>query len=199
MSAINRRILSTAAILMLFGSGIAAGISPAQEIVSDKAQKEDAAGFKEFDNRVQDYLKLHKTVAASLPALKRKDLPEMIVAHQQMLARKIREARPNAKAGDIFTHSSHEAFEHAIRASFQGPQATNVRATIKQGAPLKETHVKVNEVYPDAIPYTTVPPTLLQQLPRLPDELGYRIVGRDLVLLDLQANLIVDVIHEIIP
>jgi hypothetical protein len=76
-----------------------------------------------------------------------------------VLARKIREARPRAKSGDIFTNEAREAFRHTIRSAFRGPQAPNVRATIQQGAPLKETHVAVNTVYPDTVLYTTVPYT----------------------------------------
>jgi hypothetical protein len=171
-----------------------------QGAVSDKPQKEDAAGFKEFLDRVQDYVKLHKTIEATLPPLKPKEeLPEMITAHQQALARKIRQARPHSKRHDIFTNSSHAAFRHAIRSTFQGPQAAHARATMEQGSPLKEVHLKVNEVYPDAVAHTTVPPTLLQKLPKLPDELEYRIVGRDLILLDVRANLVVDLLQEVLP
>ena len=40
----------------------------------------------------------------------------------------------------------------------------------------------------------STPPTLLSDLPKLPSELEYRIVGRELVLLDTAANLIVDLL-----
>ena len=48
----------------------------------------DAAAFKEFTDRVQAYVKLQKTVESSLPAMKPTDVPEMIAAHQQALARR---------------------------------------------------------------------------------------------------------------
>jgi hypothetical protein len=165
----------------------------------DREQAEDAAGFKEFSDRVQGYVQLHKSVEATLPPLKPTDLPEMIAAHQQALARKIREARPRAQRGDIFMSKVTEAFRHAIRSEFQGPHAPHARATIRQGDPVKEVHLRVNQVYPKAVPYTTVPPTLLLKLPKLPAEVVYRIVGRDLVLLDDKANLVVDLIPEVIP
>src|SRR5260370_2613019 len=85
-----------------------------------KEQAEDAAGFKEFTARMGDYLALHKAVDKKLPAMKSKEqLPEMITAHQQALARKIREARPHARSGNIFTPAAREAFPHAIRSAFQ--------------------------------------------------------------------------------
>ncbi|HJY87850.1 MAG TPA: hypothetical protein VKE24_13525 [Candidatus Acidoferrales bacterium] len=164
-----------------------------------KEQAEDAAGFKEFSDRVQQYVQLHKSVESTLPSLKPTDRPQMIAAHQEALARKIREARPQAQVGDIFTSKVREAFRHAIRGEFQGPQAPHARATIRQGDPVKEVHLRVNQVYPKAIPYTTVPPTLLLKLPKLPPEVVYRIVGGDLVLLDDKANLVVDLIPEVIP
>lgn len=178
----------------------ASGTSARPGAVSSKSQREDAAGFQEFLDRVQEYLKLRKTIEATLPPLKDKEeLPEMIAAYQQALARKIRQARPHSKRNDFFTKLSREAFRHAIRRTFRGPQGANALATLRQGAPLKEIHLKVNEVYPDSFPHTTVPPTLLQRLPLLPEELEYRIVGRDLILLDVRANLVVDLLQEVLP
>ena len=196
----KRRIAGLASFLLMAVLLAVGGTLARQGAVSDKSQKEDAAGFQAFMDRVQDYVKLHKSIEETLPLLKAKEeLPEMITAHQQALARKIRQARPLSKRYDIFTKVSHEAFRHAIRSVFQGPTAPNVRATVQQGAPLKEIHLKVNELYPDGIPHTTVPPTLLQKLPKLPDELEYRIVGRDLLLFDVRANLVVDLLHEVLP
>jgi hypothetical protein len=149
---------------------------------------------------VGDYLKLRKTIEKQLPAMnKKEELPEMIAAHQQALARKIREARPHAEPGDIFTRAAREAFRHVIRSVFQDPQTATARAVIQQRDPIKEVHLRVNGIYPDAIAETTFPSTLLQKLPALPDELAYRIVGRDLVLVDSKANLVVDLFHEALP
>ena len=149
---------------------------------------------------MQEYLKLHKAIEKELPALKNKEeLPEMIAAHQQALARKIREARPNARPGEIFTRAAREAFRHEIRSVFRNPQAAAARASIRQRDTVKEVRLKVNGIYPDAIAETTFPPTLLQKLPILPDELAYRIAGRDLVLVDRRANLVVDLLHEALP
>ena len=177
----------------------AAGVLAGQEAPS-KEQTDDAAGFKEFTGRVEEYLTLHKTVEKKLPALKSKEeLPEMIAAHQQALARKIREARPQARPGDIFTPAAREAFRHVIRGVFQDPQAATARTAIRQRDRGKVVLLRVNGIYPDAIAETTFPPTLLQKLPALPDELAYRIVGRDLVLVDRRANLVVDLLHEALP
>jgi hypothetical protein len=171
----------------------------AQGPVSTKEPSEVTAGFKVFLNRVGTYVSLHKSIESTLPALKSTDLPEMITAHQLALARKIREARPNVKRGEIFTEDATEAFRITIREEFRGPQGRNARTTIRQGVPLTKVHLQVNEPYPDGVPFTTIPPTLLLKLPKLPDQVAYRIVGRDLILLDVAANLVVDRIPEAIP
>lgn len=177
-----------------------AGPPARQAAVSGKPGEGDAAGFKEFFDRVQDYVKLRKTIEAALPPLKpREELPEMITAHQEALARKIRQARPHAERQDIFTSSSRPAFRQAVLSTFQGPQAASARATVRQGEPLAAMQLKVNEAYPDGVPHTSVPPTLLQKLPALPDDLKYCLVGRDLILYDMKANLVVDLLKEILP
>jgi hypothetical protein len=42
-------------------------------------------------------------------------------------------------------------------------------------------------------------PALLAVLPALPEELEYRFIGRDLVLVDVHADLIVDVLKDALP
>jgi hypothetical protein len=171
------------------------GASPA----SAKEAAKDAAGFKEFLDRVQAYVKLHKSLASSLPDLKPTAEPEKLTAHQQALATKIREGRPNAKRGDIFSEEAREAFRHTVRDTFGGPHGHGARTTIRQGEPLKSLHLHVNEPYPEGVPFTTIPPTLLMKFPKLPEQVAYRIVVHDLILLDVDANLVIDRIPEIIP
>jgi hypothetical protein len=161
--------------------------------------KEDAVGFKEFADRVNDYVKIHNAIESGLPTAKPTDLPEAITAHQQALARKIRESRPDAKIGDIFTPAARKSFKHVIDAVMLGPKGSNAEATMTQGAPFSDANIELNQTYPEKVPFTTVPPTLLAALPKLPDALVYRVVGHDLILLDLKANLVVDFTVGIIP
>jgi hypothetical protein len=57
---------------------------------------------------------------------------------------------------------------------------------------------RVNERYSWSWP-SFAPPPVLFGLPRLPEELQYRFVGRDLVLVDVEANLVVDVLPDAFP
>jgi len=169
-----------------------------QELSGGQAAPE-TSGFKEFADCVEKYEKIHKEAEKSLPALKKRSEQELIAAQQEGLVNKIRELRSDAQRGDIFTPSATEAIARAIKAVFTGPAAHRVRNTIQAGEPLEGFKVQVNQRYPDGMPRTTVPPTLLQKLPRLPDEVAYRILGSTLLLVDRKANMIVDFMPNAIP
>jgi hypothetical protein len=161
--------------------------------------KQESQTFDDFAQRVKDYLKLHKTVESSLPRLKTTKNGKTLIDRQHALAQKIAEARANAKQGDIFTPEISEQFRQIIRAKFHGAGAPNMRKTIRQGEPLTKVELTVNGGYPEKLPLTTVPSTLLINLPQLPREVAYRIVGHDLVLLDTEARIVVDFIPGAIP
>jgi hypothetical protein len=84
----------------------------------------------------------------------------------------------------------------------QGTSGRAVKADVKEG--LKENAeeqkeeggkpvvLKVNATYPPDTPLPTTPPQVLMNLPKLPDQLEYRIVGKNLIIRDVEANIIVD-------
>lgn len=174
-------------------------VTAAQSNTAIKPPAEDAKGFNEFSAKVEQYVKLHKRAEKAVPKLRHTASPASIVAHQQALAEKIREARKNARLGDVFTPDAAAAFRHALDREFRGSHGKNARATIQQGEPLENVHLGVNQTYPQTLPYTSVPPTLLLKFPKLPDEVAYRIVDHDLILLDVKANLVVDVMPKALP
>jgi hypothetical protein len=55
----------------------------------------------------------------------------------------------------------------------------------------------VNMTYPPEWPLQTFPPTLLFQLPQLPEELEYRFVDNALILRDTEANIVVDFMPDV--
>ena len=181
-------------LLMLVAPGFA-GQAPMPQ-----ARAEEARVFKIFTDRVQQYVKLQKAVEASLPTLKPTKEVARIDGHEHALARKIAQARRGAHQGDIFTSEVSRQFLRIIRAEFQGPEAQLARKTIRPDDASKVVvRLHVNEVYPESMPLTTTPPTLLSKLPELPPDLAYRIVGHDLTLKDTKAGLIVDLIPNAIP
>ena len=56
--------------------------------------------------------------------------------------------------------------------------------------------VGVNQIYPTTLPLATFPGNLLKVLPELRRIFEYRIVGRDLILLDVKGNVVVDVVRN---
>jgi hypothetical protein len=155
----------------------------------------ESPAFHDFTQRVQQYMKLQKAV----PRLRTTKKVEEIVDRRHALALSIREARTEAKQGDIFTPEVSLEFRQIIRNTFQGPAAPTVRKTIRQGEPMAGWHLAVNGDYPEHLPLTTVPPTLLKRLPQLPSGVAYRIIGHDFVLEDTEARLVVDFLLGVIP
>jgi hypothetical protein len=123
----------------------------------------------------------------------------MITAYQQALARTLREARPRAKAGDLFTSSARDAFRRVSRAVFQGVRSADARAYMQPDSPNPGMRLVVNAAYSDAEPITVMPPELLAAFPALPTEVAYRVVGRTLLVVDVKARMVVDVARLILP
>ena len=185
----------------LMGFSLLAFVAPGFTGQSRAPQdKEETRDFKIFTDRVQAYVKMQKNLEASLSTLKPTKDAEQIIEHQHLLAGKIADARRDARHGDIFTHEVTERFRKIIRNVFRGPEGQLARRTIRQDDPSKViVRLHVNDVFPEGIPLTTMPPALLLKLPELPQELAYRFVGRDLTLIDIKARLIVDLIPTAIP
>jgi hypothetical protein len=183
-------------IFLILGCG--ASLLVSQLSGSDSKVNPESRVLLDFSKRVQSYVMLHKQLESSLPPLKQTAEPAKIVEHQQLLASKIRSARINAVEGEIFTPDVRKVLSPIIRQHFRGPYAAPSHSTIREGNPVK-MRLQINEVYPDGVPWTTVPPSLLQNLPRLPKEVEYRIVDRDLILWDDKANVVVEVFRQAIP
>jgi hypothetical protein len=160
----------------------------------------DAAIVEDFENRVADYMKVHKTAEATLPSLKKPtESPEKIQHHQHKLRRAIVAQRAGAVQGNVFTPAIGAEFRRLIGIAYQA-DAKQIRQSLLRGEPgTRALHIRVNREYPDKAPLQTMPPSLLLNLPSLPPELEYRVVGRDLILRDAGANLIVDVVPSVIP
>ena len=178
---------------------------------------ERARVLKEFTDRCQEYAKLHDKLASELPKLPDKATPEQIAAHGDALTARIRDARKDARQGDVFTPEASRLLLELVRSEFREKDAMRVRETIRQDNPkpdLKDPKVRTkpqpspppnqvvlapNTAYPETEPVSTMPPELFDKLPELPEPLEYRFVGRNLVLRDRAASLIVDFLPKAIP
>jgi hypothetical protein len=157
----------------------------------------DAALVSQFQDHLADYLKSTAKLKSDLPPLKTTDSREAVTAREAGLAKLIVQARPKAAAGDFFTPSIAKEFRRLIAIAFEGPSQRRILKSLEHAEPV-DAHIAVNASYP-AVPLQSMPPSLLANLPRLPTGLDYRIVGRSLVLRDVQANLILDFIPKALP
>ena len=159
-------------------------------------QTDDAQVVKAFESRVSQYMDLRKTQAG---AIKPTDSPAKLAEDHKRIGDKVRAARSQAKQGDIFDSASAAYFRKQIATTLKSAAGAKIRASLRHAEPLHGVSVEVNGKYPEGLPLQSTPPTLLLNLPRLPKELQYRIVGRDLVLYDPGADLIVDFIPGTVP
>jgi hypothetical protein len=166
-------------------------------VVSAAAQEHSvnpqAATFKAFVDRVNEYVELQKKADDGLPKLGPTNEPSKVEAYQSALSARVKLARPNARPGDIFGDAA-PLFREIIRKDAEARRAKDKKASMEE-VPAKDP-LKVNSSYPEKSPLATVPPLILANLPRLPEGVEYRFMGRDFVLRDVKANLIVDFIND---
>ena len=158
-----------------------------------------SSAIADFQSRVADYLKVRKGAASAVAGLKSTDSPGKLQGHERDLAIAIRAARSSAAPGDLFTSAVAAEFRRIIHAALTSPGAERVKKGVRDTQLSHLPSIKVNDTYPKDQPVQSMPPTLLKHLPELPKELEYRVVGRTLILRDIEANLIVDYISEALP
>lgn len=153
----------------------------------------EALILQDFRARVDKYVELHKQVAKGAPPLKETNDPAQIKTAQDGLAAKIRAARADASPGDILTAEIRNKLRRLMAPELKGQEGRDTKAVLKDDAPAPtDIPFKVNATYPPAAPLPTVPANLLANLPTLAAPLEYRIIGRHLILRDVEANIIVD-------
>jgi hypothetical protein len=114
------------------------------------------------------------------------------------LLRSIQQQRPRTKPGEIFTKEIRAYFRRQLEGVFAGPEGRKLKAAIMDENP-GPIRLQINGRYPDSVPLATMPPQVLAALPKLPDELEYRFIAERLILLDVPAHLIVDLIEDALP
>jgi len=164
-------------------------------IASPETANAQTAALAEFKARVERYAALHEQLARGAAKQKESEDAGEINAAQTALAAKVREARADAKHGDIFTPDVRPVFRQLLAPELRGIKGRDTVAVLDDDAPAAGTvPFVVNGPYPDDQPKPTVPVNMLLTLPTLPEPLQYRIVGQHLLLLDTAADLVVDYI-----
>lgn len=180
--------------LQAVAAGVVLIVSPLAASVQDRAQRTNpnAATLLEFTKRVDEYVALHKKLEDTLPPLPTQTTPTQIDTHQRALSRLIQEARKGAKPGDLFTPDMQRLVRAILQPVFRGADGQQIKKEILDNEYTGSVKLVVNGRYPDEVPISTVPPQVLAELPRLPEELEYRFIQTNLILFDPHAHVIAD-------
>ena len=141
----------------------------------------------DFSNRVSEYFELRSELEKRLPPRTVTADASAIRRGIRALAREIRVARIGAKEGDIFTPAISVEFRRVLLLEMN-PSTWQAIMDDNPGALSNQ----INGDYPEGEPLSTVPPNILVVLPRLPEDIQYRFLGRNLILLDTRASVILD-------
>lgn len=159
----------------------------------------DAKALLSFHDRLVTYIAVHKQAKAELgfDGIKITNDPAQIIQRQQAIAERIGMLRRKANEGELFTPEIRTYLARALDSAYlTNPQG--VSTSLECVPTLVEEKLKPNQVYPDVLGYSIVPPTMLLHIPELPAELEYRIVNKDLLIRDIEGNMIVDVMRNAI-
>ena len=164
------------------------------------------APLESFQDRLNAYVKLRKAATEKVPPLKKNAAPAEIQESELALVAAIQKARSQARQGDILTPDLAPILNAILRGALSGSKGKDLQASIREGNPKHEKApgeveppLRINAIYPKNAPLSTVPPSLLLQLPKLPTDVEYRFVGRTLVLRDRESNLIIDFLKDAVP
>jgi len=152
-----------------------------------------------FGERTAAYAALHRKIAQTLPPLEAAENLHALYRTQAKLASGIRAASPHAQQGDIFTPAVAEIFRSTIATALSGVDTDAFLRDLyedQEAVPGFRPHVY--DSYPRWATHE-VPIVLLLRLPLLPEEIEYRLIDHSLILWDVDANLIIDVLPDAIP
>jgi len=171
---------------------------PVKQLQPPPVSSADKRTIVAFENRVKAYMKLRDRIKAKLPKLSKASTPEQIESYRKSFEAQVRAARAGVKNGDIFRAGVAAYIRKTLRTEFQGKDRAELRDIVfeaeTQGVPLR-----VNYPYPEKNELSEMPATLLIKLPQLPKEVRYRFVGRNMLLVDRDNNLIIDYMVDALP
>ena len=194
-SAFSRATVKVAALV-----AITFGAQRGQLLIAQDITAADKTALAQFDKRAAAYIKTIRKTPSGKPMKPAADVSAL--EQERTEARvAVQQTRANAKQGEIFTPDSAAAFKKLLKLTLSGPDGAKITASLKHAEPLVPTRLVVNAPFPNerGQPMQSVPPSLLQDLPKLPKSLEYRIAGKALALRDVDANIVVDYIPDALP
>ena len=190
---LSRPALLAALVVLCAAAASAAPGSPQPPRVNP-----DAATLADFMKRVDGYVALHKKVESMLQEPSGDGRPEAVVEHQRAFAKLMQQERAYAKSGDIVTKPMRNVVRRLLASVFRGPEGRQIERSILDEF-TGNVPLQINSHYPENTPFSTVPPQILQGLPKLPEVLAYRFIGKRMILLDPHGRLIVEIVDRVFP
>ena len=154
------------------------------------------AMVKAFQDRVNAYVKLHDDVANKLPKLNETSDPAKLHSREVALGQALQQARAGVKPGVLFGSDFGPFLRKLIRDDWRRRSRADRRSMMEE---VPRDPVRINELYPTTHPLATFPAKLLEVMPPLPEDLEYRFYGRHLIIRDIDANLVVDILPNAVP
>jgi hypothetical protein len=149
----------------------------------------------QFHGRVSAYVMVHRYLARSLAPVHLFVDEEATLVNDELRTALVA-AFPHARPGRIFTPAIGELLrtriDHALRYAVVHGLMTGYEPLWGEPPPV------VNQAFPSVLE-SAYWPALAQVLPVIPEELEYLFWGRDLVLVDVDANLVIDVLSDALP
>lgn len=194
-----RNILPTLAIVVVaFAADAPARLFASHSQPAQVTPAAEAAALEQFNAAIAGYMSLRKKLHSEVPGPVKNSTSGELTDASDALAGAIRRARPGAEVGTIFNGAVSAVIKRRIADAVRNQQLVAVLADIDDEAtpgPSPKVHLRL----PVTAQMATMPPALLKVIPALPKELEYRIIGRYLILRDVDASLILDYIPQAVP
>jgi hypothetical protein len=158
----------------------------------------EKAAVEGFENQVKEYVKLRNKIRENAPKLSKDSTPEQIHAYRTNLEESLRAARKGARRGEIFMPEIADFIRRTLKNEFKGRDRKEIRE-IAFETEVQGVVLRVNYPYAQSAELSEMPATLLAKLPQLPKEVRYRFVGRNLILVDRESNVIIDFMPDALP
>lgn len=158
----------------------------------------DKAAIQTFEKQVKHYVDLRNKARENAPKLSKDSTPEQIHAYRTALEQSLRSARAGAKRGELFRPETADYIRRTLKIEFQGKDRQQLRETIFE-TETQGVVLRVNYPYAPTAEFSEMPATLLAKLPQVPKEVRYRFVGRTMLLVDRDSNVILDYMREALP
>ena len=159
---------------------------------------ESAAAVTAFERSVADYAALRARATLGLPAAENSRGAEEILQAVDLRHAAIAAARPAARRGDLFSDPVAALFRSRIRAALASRGISEMRALaiVDGDSEGLRPVLRINGWFPWTHG-SAMFACALEALPPLPAGLEYRFVHSHLVLVDVDASLVVDILPDV--